>query len=161
MASKKKSGESKGSKKTKVLDQRDVVKKLPVSISAEEQAAHIKRLGAVKDEIETLKEGRRKIGRTLKEKDGVINEIVEILRSGDEMQEVPCQEKWDYGKNAITITRKDNGALVDERPMTAQDRQMGMFGKDNGQVPEAPKDKPPAKPPIPEGEGKEQPPAAA
>lgn len=141
-----------GGKKKTVLEQRDIIKTLPVPITREELEAHVDRMTAALSEIETMEDKRLKLNRELKEKRGVVKEVQELLLHRTEDKEVQCIEKWDYEAGKIFILRKDDDQAVSERPMTAQDRQLGMFGKGGGssQVSEPP----------PENDGQAQQPEA-
>ena len=50
----------------------------------------------------------------------------EKIRSGYEMREMECRVDKDYGLKRIFIIRPDTGEMVKERPMSAEEQQMGF-----------------------------------
>lgn len=82
---------------------------------------HLRALG----EIDTLEEERASWkGRLTAAKD-LEKTVREVLKTGEEWRDVECTEEV-RGTSMVTV-RTDTGAVVDTRPATAEERQVGMF----------------------------------
>jgi hypothetical protein len=54
------------------------------------------------------------------------NELSETVRNGYEFREVPCDVFFDYDAGMVTTWRRDLVEKVDQREMTAQERQRAI-----------------------------------
>jgi len=64
--------------------------------------------------------------------DKEIDALVADIENGTEKRPVACHEIRDFNRNVIRTVREDNGKLIDERAMTAEDREL-EFG-DQGRI---------------------------
>lgn len=55
--------------------------------------------------------------------------LAEIVGSGTEESEVPVRWSFDYAENIKRLVRQDTMEVVEEAPMTAEDRQGDLFGR--------------------------------
>lgn len=58
--------------------------------------------------------------------DAQMSSIAEKMRSGYEYRDVECWIECLYDSGVIQIVRKDTGEVVEERPMTAEERQQKL-----------------------------------
>ena len=70
-------------------------------------------LGDFKSRMDALKERIHNL--TMQVKDGV------------EMKSIKCELRLDYTKLTASLIRMDSGEIVEERPMTEEEKQMEMF----------------------------------
>jgi uncharacterized coiled-coil DUF342 family protein len=55
-----------------------------------------------------------------------IDELAEAIRTKKEYRDIDCFEVPDFDREVVEIFRSDTGERVHARPVTAQDRQMGI-----------------------------------
>jgi hypothetical protein len=60
----------------------------------------------------------------LKDAQAKVKLMAEKIRTGSEVRLVECRLEKDYLANAVRTYRTDTGELVEERPMTAEERQL-------------------------------------
>jgi predicted molibdopterin-dependent oxidoreductase YjgC len=106
-------------------------KKLPVKLNDDEMLERGKMLvenmrkTAVAEEERDKENKKRKGDIALLE--GVTARIAETVRSGSEYREVECELRKDYERGTVATFRDDTGEQIDQRPMTAEERQEDMF----------------------------------
>ncbi|MGH9341468.1 MAG: hypothetical protein ACRD1R_18245 [Acidobacteriota bacterium] len=114
---------------------------LPVELSDDDVALRAEKMACYVEErddellnIEELKEQTKVAVKTMESAvakfDKQISELAEIVRTHHEKQEVECE--WDRNENVdpplMELLRLDTREVVESRPMTAQERQRGLFG---------------------------------
>ena len=113
--------------KTKV---KRVTRHLPVELKDADRAELINRLKAIDDERRALEaeldEQKRVLTAKLKDRVTARERVIDSLQTGRETQLVTCEERFDFGSRTVTVVRKDNGAVVESREMTADELQLKL-----------------------------------
>ena len=78
-------------------------------------------------DIERLKSERAELSRSIKTHERRRNELGHILEAGTEPRQLLCAWVPDYGRKALELQRPDTFEVVDSRPMTDDDRQVGLL----------------------------------
>lgn len=76
---------------------------------AEEKASA---MAEFNDDLKKLRERQRK--------------LLDVIKDGEETVEVECVEEADERRMEVKTIRKDTGEVIDRRPMTADERQLGL-----------------------------------
>lgn len=63
--------------------------------------------------------------------------FAEKLNTGWEMRRAECFEIRDYATGNLSVIRKETGEVVEERALTGEERQMGLFEEKDGEAPAA------------------------
>lgn len=69
---------------------------------------------------------------TIEEAYADVSKLTQIIRRGKLDKPVQCEIKRDYRLGSIRVTRMDTWEVIESRPMTTQERQMGMQFPDKG-----------------------------
>ena len=113
-----------------------VVHLISVPLTDKEQAAKAIELAAVTQEIEVaeahLKETAAGLREEIKAMKGKQKVIAEEIREGRGQVEVQCTRRVIFETNTVQIVRDDTGEVLDERALTADERQMGLFDDTTG-----------------------------
>lgn len=59
-----------------------------------------------------------------------IQELSRCIRSGYFLREVACEKRMNLGLLTVTVTRKDTGEIIEDRPMNTEEKQMTMEFED-------------------------------
>lgn len=59
--------------------------------------------------------------------DGQMASLSEKIRSGYEYQNIECDVTMDYERGRVIVTRLDTGEIVEDRAMSADERQKSLF----------------------------------
>lgn len=78
------------------------------------------------DEINTKTQPHREEVKKLTKE---IDSLVADIENGTEKRPVPCHELRDFKRNVIRTIREDTGKQIDERAMTAEDRELTFDDK--------------------------------
>ena len=101
--------------------------RLPCKLTDKEKLEIGNLLVAVDDEIDTLEDDKKSAADGFKAKielaEGKRRELVQKLRSGEEVRAVECIERFVYERNAVEEIRTDTNQKLSERAMTADERQ--------------------------------------
>lgn len=108
-----------------------VTKKLPVKLDDDELLERGRMLvenmrKTATAEAERKAENDRRKG-DIELLEGVTSKISIAISTGTEDRDVECEQRKDYTHGTVTIVRMDTGELVDQRVMTADERQEKMF----------------------------------
>jgi hypothetical protein len=87
---------------------------------AEQIAGDYRKLRAVEDELDSIK---KRYASEIKCLEAGITSTVEKLNSGWDMRKVECEEIRDYDNGSVCVWRRDTAEIVEERAMTAEERQ--------------------------------------
>jgi hypothetical protein len=104
----------------------DVHRFLPVELTEKERAKHGDAIGAMVGRIERLQDERAGIGAAIKEAAAERDRLGKILAAGVEDRKVMCRWIEDPIHATKRLVRQDTGATLEERTMTAADRQRGL-----------------------------------
>lgn len=129
-----------------------------VQLTEAERAARGNEMSECELAIETLKSERSELSRRVRDREKRRNELGHVLERGTESREVTCEWVPVFAQNVLRLCRADTGEIVEERAMTAEDRQGQMFAVPDDDVPPTPP-APPAPPRKPRR--KSAPPATA
>lgn len=108
-----------------------VTKKLPVKLDDDElldrgrALVQNMRKTAEAEEAREAENKRRKGDIALLE--GVTARLSTAISTGTEDKDVDCEERKDFIHGTVTIVRMDTGEVVDQRVMSAEERQEKMF----------------------------------
>ncbi len=81
----------------------------------------------LEDVLDDIVKNNKKL---IKSRESKIQENAEILTQGHTMICVVCNQEIDFGMNTVRIIRNDTGEVVEERAMTAQERQQLIDQRD-------------------------------
>ncbi len=120
----------KGKKKDEIVLK--ITRKLSVPLSAKEKENAIKNLVAKMDLVEALEEEKKAMvdgfkAKITQAKADIMN-ARQLVRNGAEIRDVNCQEIRDYKAGQFRIIRMDTEEVVDERPLTKEERQTHIPG---------------------------------
>ena len=59
-----------------------------------------------------------------------IQELSRCIRSGYFLRQVLCEKRINLGLLTVTVTRQDTGEIIEERPMSTEEKQMTMEFED-------------------------------
>lgn len=116
-----------------MIETQDTELPLPVRLTLEERlqageemAQALSRAEQAEKDMEALKKSHK----------GIIDEALaevsmqgKLLREGKKIVPVACSIVKNYRRGDIRTIRNDTGEMVNERPMTASERQAGLFTK--------------------------------
>jgi hypothetical protein len=93
--------------------------------------------------IEQLKLERGAVTDQIKNEQILRRKLAGVIDSGNELRQVRCVWVEDFPKNCFRLIRQDTGAEVDQRAMSAADRQEDMFDdQDEGELNEDDEERP-------------------
>jgi hypothetical protein len=129
---------------------------------AERQAAAIILIQEIGDEIKQFKKERESV------KARIESELIDVsrkIRERYEFRQVDCTRIYDYPCGMVYVVRddRDEDEIVDERKMSAEEKQRPMFPEDIEGEPKVPEDEggdlgdPGGEPDIPDGSEKTEP----
>lgn len=91
---------------------------------AQEMAEAVSRLDNLEEELQEVRAGfKEKMAKAQK----TIKQAAAKIRSGWELRTIECRLEKEFANNTVRIYRQDTGELVEERAMTAQERQQELF----------------------------------
>lgn len=106
---------------------------LRVNFEVEEVVAMREKISQNLQEINRKKEALAAVNRQMKGDISLLQQETSLLadksNAGYEMRNVECSLKSDWKKKTITVTRKDTGEIVEDRPMRADELQTDAFEK--------------------------------
>jgi hypothetical protein len=93
----------------------------PEKIEMSEQIANaIRNLKKAQDDLASV---AAQFKSEIKKFEGEIASLAEKVNSGWEMRNIPCREVKDFSVGAVLVFRDDTQELIEERAMTAEERQ--------------------------------------
>lgn len=113
-------------------------RELLVELDTDELAARGQELGRLENEIRVKEDERRSVMKNLKARiddmKGTAKDLATVLEDGAEKRQVPILKVGNFEENLVRLIRKDTGAVVEERPMEPDEREVlanpGMFDTD-------------------------------
>ena len=107
-----------------------VVKKLPCNLTDTEKLRKATELGHKMAEIGRIQSDKKESASAYKAREeasqGVANEMGRALATGWEIRDVECIVLMDYAEGLVTYCRTDTHEIVEERRMSAKERQMRL-----------------------------------
>lgn len=107
-------------------------RELPVKITGALIEAKRDRIVVALGEIHDLEQQLREMGSdkraAIKEKKGEVEALRKQIGDGMEERPVKCIREMDFRANRVKVVRTDTRAIVEDRVMTAEDRQTMMPG---------------------------------
>ena len=97
----------------------------------EEAGSAYRDLKKAKDDLDTVKS---QFQSKIKEHEAEIASLFERINTGWEMRSVPCREVKDFSTGSIVVFRDDTQEAIEERAMTAEERQPALPFKENQAV---------------------------
>lgn len=91
--------------------------------SGKELADGIKRKNAIEAELETFKAQKKA---EVTQCDGDIAKHAQLVASGKEMRMIECEVTMDFDADKRTVARIDTGIIVNERKLTADEKQLEL-----------------------------------
>ena len=114
-------------------------KKLPVQLTEDELRERGDALAANVEQTAALKEEKKAQDADINGKIKLANEITRklshIITMKTEDRDVECDVVKDYKANTVTTFRSDTGEQVDQRPMSAEERQEELYQPKADRVP--------------------------
>lgn len=104
----------------------DVLRDLPVQLTEEDLAQKAKELADAELKVDGLKEEARGLNKDKRAAEGHRLELARIVESGEEERQVACRWIEYIEENCKRLVRQDNGNVVDEEALTADDHQQGL-----------------------------------
>lgn len=112
------------------IKKRDVTKVLPVELTEKELLQIGTKMVVAQREGRRLGSEKKSVTDEFKDRIGAQNTIVraceENIDTGLEHRDVDCEETWNYENGKVETVRKDTGEMVDDRAMSALERQMDI-----------------------------------
>ena len=103
---------------------------LPCELGEKDRAEAADRLAKALEQAESLALERKSVTGDFKSRLGALNERIHRLmvnvKNGVEMRSIDCELRLNYTKLTVMLVRKDTGEMVEERPMTSEEKQMEL-----------------------------------
>jgi len=103
---------------------------LPVELSEDDKAGLVRKVTKARDRILDLEAEKKEFNTQNKKMtesaEANMDEALNTLRRGREDRTVDCQERWNYTSGQIIVTRMDTGEVVEDRTMSALERQQPL-----------------------------------
>jgi len=103
---------------------------LPCELGEKDKAEAADRLAKALEQAESFALEHKSVTGGFKSRTGALNEQIHRLmvnvRDGVEMRSIDCELRLNYTKLTATLVRKDTGEVVEERPMTSEEKQMEL-----------------------------------
>lgn len=112
--------------KSKKPEVTTVQRELPCQLSDDQIIERANAMADLDAEISKLKDRRKSVNQKIREKDDERLKLSDEVEKGTELRMVTCRVDEDFAHNVVRIVRNDTGETVEERPMTAADRQESM-----------------------------------
>jgi hypothetical protein len=107
-----------------------VTRKLAVALDPTQRAALVDKMTNIRTEKAALEAELVELQATMRtrirERQAALERTLESLSTGVSVEDVTCEERISYEDGTVTVVRKDTGALVDKREMTAEERQLSL-----------------------------------
>jgi hypothetical protein len=110
---------------------KDVTMLLPCKLTAEQFEERAKGLAYTEQELATEESEQESIKQGLKKK---LNDIITrrtvlagIVSRSEEQRDISCVDDFDFTVAQVRRTRLDTGEIVVTRPMTDEERQLGLW----------------------------------
>ena len=100
-----------------------IYRKLPVELSDEELAKRAAELAAKELEKDRVEEQKKAVGAPIAGLKLAIRRLSQVVDTGTEEQEIPCDEVFDDDRFEVRIVRQDNGDELHRRPYTSIERE--------------------------------------
>lgn len=111
-----------------------IEKELPVILTADERDQRGREMANVHHELTENAEAKKKATKVYADKEKALkkrlSDLASAVRTGTEMRPVQCDEELEPRQNTRRLRRRDTGAVVEERALTAEERQLTMPGSD-------------------------------
>lgn len=107
-------------------EERSVVRSLPVPLEPLDVAEKAARIAALDAEIEALEDRRRALNSDINEKKGAIREACKQVRLGADERQTNVAIRISYSRNEYSAVRIDTGQEIENRPLTAEERQSDL-----------------------------------
>lgn len=114
---------------------------LPCRLTEAELLKKGDRLAAIELEIAELKDKRAGVSAEIKDLADERADLADAVDRKLEKRKVPCEWRKDFEAQRVVLVRLDTAEVVDERPLTADDRQVSLLtdGSDDDPPPRATK----------------------
>ena len=108
---------------------------LRVILTGEQVAELADRASHLMEEHDTKEENQKAAQKQMKAEiealEAKIRELLGYVRDKAKYQDVQCERVFDYARGVVTERRLDNEDVLQERPMTAEERQLGLDLEDD------------------------------
>lgn len=108
----------------------DIQRIVPVRLSSDERDTKGRELAQAFDDYEVLEEQKKEAGKNftkqMRDKRAVISQLSRVVKVGLEPRVVVCRWVEDFPHNVKRLVRQDNGEVVEQRPLSAEERQLRM-----------------------------------
>lgn len=124
-----------------VIRKEKKIRELPVKLTAKERQAaaidmaeHCQLVQELDSELEELKAGYSSSKKTLEEQRGIherhLRDNADAVKTGTRNQDVECECLFDYKADALTVTRLDTKEVIEERKLSAEEKQLQLDMED-------------------------------
>jgi hypothetical protein len=100
-----------------------IYRKLPVELSEEELAKRASELAAKELEKDRVEEQKKAVGAPIAGLKLAIRRLSQVVDTGVEEQEIPCDEIFDDDKMEVRLVRHDTGDEIHVRPYSSLERE--------------------------------------
>ena len=111
---------------------------LPCPITEVERAEYANKLAECIQDLRALEDERKQVMKSFASRKQDLETdtatLSRTVRSGEVMKSVECELVLNYTRLTATLKRTDTGEVVNERPMTQQERQMDMGFDDESET---------------------------
>lgn len=119
------------------IRKRQITKNLKCELTENEKASYAAEMAEAELKAQELESEKasidKRLGNDIKYHVGISRQKAKLIKDGFEFREVACEELHNFERGIITVNRLDSAEEVEERAMTADERQMGfadIFEKD-------------------------------
>ena len=102
-------------------------------VSAEELQPQIDELKEARLKLAMLDSAKKRASKAVKDHRDLIEELTANVCASTITTEVECFERKVWENNTLEIVRADTGEVVEERAMTAEERQADLFDQESGE----------------------------
>jgi len=104
-----------------------------VALSANEMARAVEERDEMIDGVDQIKEEAKaevkNLDNQITRADAIISDLAYQVRTNTQKREIECVWNRNDESSHMELVRKDDGDIIETRPMTAQEKQKGLFGK--------------------------------
>jgi hypothetical protein len=106
--------------------QKTIKRTLVCKLSAEELSSMGVEMGETEVAIEKKKAAVSELNEAKRKLEGHRNALGHALEAGEEEREILCYVNEDFVSNTVRVVRSDTGETIEERTMSAAERQIGL-----------------------------------
>ena len=115
------------------------VRLLPVDLTSEELLDRARRLAECEERLREESDRQDQVKKELKSRESAIvadrSRLAAVVRTRQEPRDVECEVRENYVRNVRTVTRLDSGEVLEECPLTLEERQLVLGAIEEEELP--------------------------